>query len=389
MRILSLFKLCFFLGIFGLTSARVSARNRLDEAQRTIPRGQAQHSLRRTQACDPQAMANVISAPGSRPGGAAGGPQVPCTEQNEESASPEQNEESARQDQDPPLCAPGFSCWENDSGLLWAKYNGEASGMDCNEVCFTAFSGNPMFHTCKEGVPAPSTINGLTAVMDGLGFDCRGNPNKPNPCWGGMSPPTLGGTILISAGDQTSKNCYVPTESTLSCGQVVDGANCYGELFSSVCPCMEEELSTITVSKKWRLYTHGNYPKTQQANNGWQWDLDSIFFYTSSDCTGTALNTTDGTTITDSGNAGEFWGPEKAFGQTGGKWGGRWDNNVDKNLWIAIEFPTAVNVGCIQFDQFDNYATYIAVEAVAAGSTTWERVNFVTDGQQNRNTIQM
>ncbi|CAB9522586.1 expressed unknown protein [Seminavis robusta] len=288
-----------------------------------------------------------------------------------------------------PLCTPGFSCWENEAGLLWAKYDGEAGGMDCNEVCFTAFSGNPMFHTCKEGVPAPNTVNGLSSVATGLGFDCTGNPNKPNQCWGGMSPPTLNGTILVSASDQTSKNCYTPTEGTISCNQVVDGANCYGELFSSVCPCMAEELSTITESKKWRLYTHGDWPKTQE-NNGWQWDLDSIFFYSSPDCNGTALYTSDGTTITDSGNAGsEFWGAERAFGQTGGKWGGRWDNNVDKNLWIAIEFPMPVTVGCIQFNQFDNYATYIAVEAVAAGSTTWESVTFVTDGQNNRNTIQI
>ena len=89
----------------------------------------------------------------------------------------------------------------------------------------------------------------------------------------------------------------------------------------------------------WRIWTTPEHI----PDSTWLWDVSEIEFYDNVGCTGDAIPNS-GSPI-DSGNAGDAWGPEQAFGG-GGTWGGRQDE--DGAYWIGMQFENSIAVKCVR-----------------------------------------
>jgi len=138
-------------------------------------------------------------------------------------------------------CSAGYTCFDTaGSDVVWVmKNDGNVNGPNCEDVCVGALSRSCAYHGCDEGrtVEYPN-IASFAPIAAGLGFTCR-----PGGCWNSVSP-TEGLYLVSIATDATNgtKACYVPLQSTLSCSAQPGNANCYGERYSSVCPCVPKAL---------------------------------------------------------------------------------------------------------------------------------------------------
>jgi hypothetical protein len=139
-------------------------------------------------------------------------------------------------------CAAGYTCYsEPGSDLVWAmKNDGNVNGPTCQDVCEEALSQNCVYHACDDGrTVAYTNMAGFAPIASGLGFKCR-----EGGCWSSVAPSE--GLYLVSiATDATdgSKTCYFPSETQLSCSSHPGNANCYGERYASVCPCVPKALN--------------------------------------------------------------------------------------------------------------------------------------------------
>jgi hypothetical protein len=138
-------------------------------------------------------------------------------------------------------CAGGYTCYgEPGSDLVWVmKNDGNVNGPTCTEVCENALSQNCTYRACDDGRTVEhKDIGGFAEIAAGLGFTCR-----PGGCWSSVSP--ADGLYLVSiATDEKdgSKTCYFPSQTQLSCSSQPGNANCYGERYASVCPCVPKPL---------------------------------------------------------------------------------------------------------------------------------------------------
>ena len=137
-------------------------------------------------------------------------------------------------------CAPGFTCFEETSNLVWIIRNvGNLYGPTCSEACSEALCSTGVYHTCDSSLIISKT--NFNTIAQGLGFSCN-----PGECWDGISEP---GVIWVSTGSPTNKNCYFPpNNSNFDCSKTIGNQNCFGERYSLVCPCKP---SLLESSCKW------------------------------------------------------------------------------------------------------------------------------------------
>ena len=137
-------------------------------------------------------------------------------------------------------CAPGYTCWPDpDSDVVWVmKDDGNVNGPTCKSVCEAALSENCEYDACDHGrAVAYPDIDSFAPVAEGLGFSCR-----EGGCWWPEAPSEGLYLVSIATDDDGSKTCFFPTESELSCSTHPGNANCFGERYASVCPCVPEAL---------------------------------------------------------------------------------------------------------------------------------------------------
>ena len=138
-------------------------------------------------------------------------------------------------------CAEGYTCFaEPGSDVVWVmKDDGNVNGPTCKSVCENALSQNCDYHACDDGrAIAHTDIAGFAEIAAGLGFTCR-----QGGCWW-PDAPSVGLYLVSIATDETdgSKTCFFPTETEHSCQSDPGNANCYGERYASVCPCVAKPL---------------------------------------------------------------------------------------------------------------------------------------------------
>lgn len=137
-------------------------------------------------------------------------------------------------------CAPGYTCWpEPGDEVVWVmKDDGNVNGPNCKSVCEAALSENCDFHACDgERDVAYPDIASFAPVAEGLGFEC-----KEGGCWWPEAPAEGLYLVSIDTDEEGKKSCFFPTETQLSCDSDPGNANCFGERYASVCPCVPKEL---------------------------------------------------------------------------------------------------------------------------------------------------
>ena len=148
---------------------------------------------------------------------------------------------------------------------------------------------------------------------------------------------------------------------------------------SSNCALGDDVLAGIPTGRAWRVMTIESL-----TNTGWHWDVNSLRFYSSEDCSSELIGTTAGTPI-ESGNAGDGWGPENAFGGSW-KWGGR--SSELGQYYLGYEFTTDVTPRCIILDQTEEAgAKEVRVQTREAGESIWKNVRIKKNLQAGENTI--
>ena len=178
-------------------------------------------------------------------------------------------------------CAPGYTCWPDaENEVVWVmKDDGNVNGPTCKNVCEAALGENCAFHACDAGreVAYPD-IDSFAPVAEGLGFSCR-----EGGCWWPEAPGTGLYMVSIDTDDQGTKSCFFPKETSLSCDTHPGNANCFGERYSSVCPCVVKPLDQActwecpphnTTRATWK--TEGtscieriNYWRKRACDEGW------------------------------------------------------------------------------------------------------------------------
>ena len=125
-------------------------------------------------------------------------------------------------------------CWNDDStGIMWAYGVG---GEDCHSTCSLA-GASPADYMCDEDTPITGGFDQVSSIM--TNFENDYNSNDPDEftcskggCWNGESNKQ----IMIH---EYNSNCYIPTNSQkYSCDTRFGNANCYGQRFNQVCPCV-------------------------------------------------------------------------------------------------------------------------------------------------------
>ena len=105
-----------------------------------------------------------------------------------------------------------------------------------------------------------------------------------------------------------------------------------------------ESFVEITSSTAWRIFS-----PSSDLNSGWNWDIPELKLFDNLECSGSPVDTSQGTPI-DSAHAGGGWVPGNAFDNSNwSAWGGRPDSN--DNFWLGIEFNSKVEVRCIKLYQ--------------------------------------
>ena len=102
--------------------------------------------------------------------------------------------------------------------------------------------------------------------------------------------------------------------------------------------------SHITTGSQWRLVTSKSLTR-----DNWGWEIETISFYSASDCSESSQIPTNNGTATDSKNAGIGWGPSGAYTTSPMAWYGI--PNDEELIWIGYDFYTNVTIQCIVFNQ--------------------------------------
>ncbi len=143
------------------------------------------------------------------------------------------------------VCAQGFTCHpEPGSDVVWVmKNNGNVNGPSCKQVCESALSQNHIYHACDHGRSvAHADTAGFAEIASGLGFTCR-----KGGCWWPEAPAVGLYLVSINTAEDGSKTCFFPSETEHSCSSHPGNANCYGERYASVCPCVPKPLEEACV----------------------------------------------------------------------------------------------------------------------------------------------
>ncbi|GFH52428.1 hypothetical protein CTEN210_08904 [Chaetoceros tenuissimus] len=122
----------------------------------------------------------------------------------------------------------------------------------------------------------------------------------------------------------------------------------------------------IPSSTSWRLWT------TTDKTNNMGWDVQSIQFFPTIDCTGTPLPPT-GTAISSGYFDAEF-APENAFVSGDTFWRGLQD--INDEFYIGMEFSTSFQVGCVRMDHdtLSWMTTEVHLQMLLSPSNSWESV---------------
>ena len=137
-------------------------------------------------------------------------------------------------------CAEGYTCFkEPGANVVWVMKNkGNVNGPDCKNVCEAALSQSCSFHACDHNRTIAYKDNASFAkIATGLGFKC-----KKGKCWGSKAPSQGLYLVSIKTGKDGTKTCYFPDEAKHSCFKHPGNANCFGERYASVCPCVVKPL---------------------------------------------------------------------------------------------------------------------------------------------------
>jgi len=140
----------------------------------------------------------------------------------------------------PVTCAEGYTCFpEPGTDVVWVmKNDGNVNGPTCKKVCEDALSGSCAYHACDEGRPVAHTdLDGFQTIAAGLGFSCR-----EGGCWWPEAPSEGLYLVSIETDANGTKTCFFPTESAHSCSSDPGNANCFGERYAAVCPCVAKPL---------------------------------------------------------------------------------------------------------------------------------------------------
>jgi len=217
-------------------------------------------------ACACEGDASLDGSAGASDGGAAG---------TDAGADPGTMTGSGR------ACAPGFTCTDGeDPDVVWVmRDEGNVNGPTCSTVCRDALSDNCAYYACDAGrdVEYPD-IGSFAAIAAGLGFTCR-----PGGCWWPDAPGEGMYLVSIDADEDGTRSCFFPTETQVSCETHPGNANCFGERYASVCPCVVRPLDEAcnwdcaphnTTRAVWR--TEGtsclariNYWRMRACEEGW------------------------------------------------------------------------------------------------------------------------
>ena len=159
---------------------------------------------------------------------------------------------------------------------------------------------------------------------------------------------------------------------------ILDCEECpYGTslLHSSSKECtISNSFEEIVDATGWRVWA-SNF----DTSSSYAWGIYELEFYGSFDCTGTPINSSEGTPL-DSKNAGS--GPEPAFdGNTSsGGWGGRRDSN--DLYYLGLDFGTKLQqVRCVKLYQKNNHAKTVRVQAYKDGKwkNAWIEYNLMLE----------
>ncbi len=137
-------------------------------------------------------------------------------------------------------CAEGYTCTADpNEDVVWVmKDDGNVNGPNCQKVCEAAMPNNCAYYACDEGRPATyKDIASFSKIATGLGFSCR-----KGGCWWPDAPSEGQYLVSIKTDADGTKSCFFPTEATLSCKSNLGNANCFGERYASVCPCVVKPL---------------------------------------------------------------------------------------------------------------------------------------------------
>jgi hypothetical protein len=124
-------------------------------------------------------------------------------------------------------------CWtDQETGILWAYGVG---GEDCHSTCSLAGAA-PSDLMCDVNSPITGGFEQVSQIM--TNFDNPYNDNDveefsctTGTCWGGE-------TWRQIAIHEYSSDCYVPTSEQYTCDAKFGNANCLGQRFNQVCPCI-------------------------------------------------------------------------------------------------------------------------------------------------------
>ena len=137
-------------------------------------------------------------------------------------------------------CAPGYRCARGeDPDVVWVmREAGNVNGPSCTAVCRDALGSNCAYNTCDEGrtVEFPDQ-QAFAPVAESLGFACR-----PGGCWDSVAPGEGMYLVSIATDEDGTRSCYFPDETQVSCNVDPGNANCFGERYASVCPCVVQPL---------------------------------------------------------------------------------------------------------------------------------------------------
>ncbi|MEM7437574.1 MAG: hypothetical protein AAF436_20645 [Myxococcota bacterium] len=137
-------------------------------------------------------------------------------------------------------CNGGYTCADDpDSNVVWVmKNDGNVNGPTCQDVCEAALDQNCEYNACDEGrnVEYPD-IDRFAPIAEELGFTCR-----PGGCWWPEAPSEGLTLVSIATDEDGSKSCFFPSETQRSCNTHPGNANCFGERYAAVCPCVPKPL---------------------------------------------------------------------------------------------------------------------------------------------------
>ncbi len=137
-------------------------------------------------------------------------------------------------------CAAGYTCYDGpDSDVVWVmKNSGNVNGPNCQAVCADGLGQNCSYRACDDGRPVEhKDMAAFAGIAAGLGFSCR-----EGGCWDSEAPASGLHLVSIATESDGSKACYFPTETKLSCSADPGNANCFGERYAAVCPCVPKAL---------------------------------------------------------------------------------------------------------------------------------------------------